>query len=85
MHEITLRRCEIKSVRYFLVRVSRDKQIQFLVFAFNVSFEFSKPIPPFLAHSSGVTKWCLLFVIVAYPFLVIETLMFPIRLSTMRY
>ena len=54
------------------------------VVAFNVSFRFFKPIPHFLAKNSGVTKWCLLFVILTYPFLVIYTLMFPTSLSTMR-
>ena len=84
MHEILLRRCEIKSVLYILVRGSRDEKIKPWVFAFNVPVAFSKPIHHFLANSSSVTKWCLSFVIVAYPFLVIYTFMLPNILSIMR-
>ena len=62
---------------------SRYEKIQSWVVSLNVYFAFSKPIPHFLTNSSGVTKWCLSFEIGAYFFLVIETLMFPIRFSTM--
>ena len=75
--------CYDKSVWYLLVKGSRDERIHSWVVAFNVSFDFSKPIHHFLANGSGVNGWCLSFVIVAYPFLVIETLMFHIRLPTM--
>ena len=68
MYDSLLRSCEIKSVRYLLVRGSRDEQIQSWVISFDVFFEFSKSIPHFLANSSVVTNWCLSFVIVAYPF-----------------
>ena len=69
---------------WVVVRGIRAKIIHSWVVAFNVSFSFYKPIPHFLANSSGVTEWRLSFVIVAYPFLVIETLLFPIILSTVR-
>ena len=76
--------CENKYLRYILVRGSRTEQILSWFVAFNVSFAFSKPISRFLFNSLGVTEWCLSFVIVAYPFLVIETLMFHIILLTVR-
>ena len=85
MHEILLRRCEIKYVRYILVRGSRDELIKSCVVAFTVSFAFSKPITHFFANSFGVTERCISFLIFAYLFSVIETLMFPIILPTMRF
>ena len=85
MHESLLRFCEIKSTWYLLVRGSRDKLIMSWVVVFNVYFQFSKPINHLLANSYGVTDWCISFVIVAYPFLFIDTLIFPIILYTIRY
>ena len=63
---------------------SSAEQILSLIVAFNIYFSFFNPIIHFLANSSSVTKWCFLFVIVAYPFLIIDNLIFPISLSTMR-
>ena len=84
VHERLLRSCDIKYMQYLIVMGSSAEQILSLIVAFNIYFSFFNPIIHFLANSSSVTKWCFLFVIVAYPFLIIDNLIFPISLSTMR-
>ena len=71
MHESLLSHCENNSVQYLLVRGSSAEQIMSLFVDFNVSCALSNPIPYFITNISGVTKWCLSFVVVAYTFLVI--------------